>query len=127
MPPTAELELTIAPTGEVADRVCARCRMTTRWIPAEKGEKKPPNWIERGDDAYCLNCRRELAVEEALEEMPADSPAAGRAKIRSRAVVEFEIRRDPDRRDGEIARSARCSVMAVSKARKRLGTPAPRL
>ena len=50
-----------------------------------------------------------------------DEAPAQRAKIRSQAVVEFEIRRDPDRRDGDIARAARCSVMAVSKARKRLG------
>jgi hypothetical protein len=119
LPPTAELEMpTIAPE-DLAERTCARCQMKVRWVAA-KGAKTPPNWIERGKDAYCLSCRRELAVETALEEMPEDAPASGRAKIRSRAVVEFEILRDPDRRDGEIARAARCSVMAVSKARKRL-------
>ncbi len=94
--------------------------MTTTWIPRTKSEKVPANWITKNGQAYCLACRRELAVDDALEEMGDDAPAA-RAKIRSQAVVEFEIRRDPDRRDGDIARAARCSVMAVSKARKRLG------
>lgn len=124
MSPTAELEMPFS-DAEVSERVCARCSMRTRWIPQD-GATIPPNWIERGDDGYCLSCRRELAVETALEEMPEEAPAANRAKVRSQAVVEFEIRRDPDRRDGEIARAARCSVMAVSKARKRLGIRAPR-
>ncbi|MGI8728201.1 MAG: hypothetical protein ACR2K6_11070 [Solirubrobacterales bacterium] len=111
---------------EIAERTCGRCKMRTRWIVTEGDSDLPNNWIERDGQGYCLSCRRELAVETALEEMPEDAPAAGRAKIRSQAVVEFEINRDPDRRDGEIARAARCSVMAVSKARKRLGAPAPR-
>jgi hypothetical protein len=106
--------------ADVKERTCARCEMTTRWIPKSKREKLPSNWVEHKGEPYCLACRRELAVVTALEEA-GDAPASGRAKIRSQAVVEFEIRRDPDRRDGDIARAARCSVMAVSKARKRLG------
>jgi hypothetical protein len=35
--------------------------------------------------------------------------------------VEFELERDPERTEGEIARSARTSIGAVRKARKRLG------
>lgn len=128
MPPTAELEMpAIAEDEEIAERTCNRCKMRTRWVVTDgQSAELPNNWIERDGHGYCLSCRRELAVETALEEMPEDAPAANRAKIRSQAVVEFEITRDPDRRDGEIARAARCSVMAVSKARKRLGAPAPR-
>lgn len=106
--------------ADLAERTCARCEMTTRWIPADKREKVPANWVIKNGQSYCLACRRELAVDDALADLGNEAPAA-RAKIRSQAVVEFEIRRDPDRRDGDIARAARCSVMAVSKARKRLG------
>jgi DNA-binding Lrp family transcriptional regulator len=35
-------------------------------------------------------------------------------------VIDFEIKRDPDRPNGEIAKIVRCSVPAVLKARKRL-------
>ena len=122
MTPTAEMALpTLETADHVAERTCARCEMTTRWIPADKREKVPANWIVKNGQGYCLACRRELAVDDALEEMGDEGPPAARAKVRSQAVVEFEIRRDPDRRDGDIARAARCSVMAVSKARKRLG------
>ena len=120
MPPTAEMLLPTETDKDIAERTCARCEMTTTWIPRSKKEKVPANWITKNGQAYCLACRRELAVDDALADMGADAPAV-RAKIRSQAVVEFEIRRDPDRRDGDIARAARCSVMAVSKARKRLG------
>ena len=121
MPATAEMLLPTETSNDVAERTCARCEMTTRWIPSDKREKVPANWIVKNGQSYCLACRRELAVDDALEEMGEDEAPAARAKIRSQAVVEFEIRRDPDRRDGDIARAARCSVMAVSKARKRLG------
>ena len=40
--------------------------------------------------------------------------------MRSAAVVEFEILRDPERTEGEIARAARTSIGAVRKARKAL-------
>ena len=120
MPPTAEMLLPTETDKAIAERTCARCEMTTTWIPRSKKEKVPANWIIKNGQGYFLACRRELAVDEALADMGEDAPAV-RAKIRSQAVVEFEIRRDPDRRDGDIARAARCSVMAVSKARKRLG------
>ena len=119
MPPTAEMLLPTETTEKVLERTCARCEMTTTWIARNKTDKVPANWITKNGQAYCLACRRELAVDDALSEMGEDAPAV-RAKVRSQAVVEFEIRRDPDRRDGDIARAARCSVMAVSKARKRL-------
>jgi hypothetical protein len=121
MSPTAEMLLPTETEKDIAERTCARCEMTTTWIPRSKREKVPANWITKNGQGYCLACRRELAVDEALAKMGEGEAPAARAKVRSQAVVEFEIRRDPDRRDGDIARAARCSVMAVSKARKRLG------
>ena len=120
MPATAEMSMPTIDAADLSERTCARCEMTTRWIPSDKREKVPANWVVKNGQSYCLACRRELAVDDALADLGNEAPAA-RAKIRSQAVVEFEIRRDPDRRDGDIARAARCSVMAVSKARKRLG------
>ena len=51
---------------------------------------------------------------------PRASTLEERAKIRTAALIEFEIDRDPDRPNGEIAKVVRCSVPAVLKARKRL-------
>jgi hypothetical protein len=94
--------------------------MTSRWTRGLEGADAPPNWLCAPDGShYCLSCRRELAVEEVLEGA-GDAGIEARAKLRSAAVVEFEIVRDPDRTEGEIARSARTSIGAVRKARKRL-------
>lgn len=94
--------------------------MTSRWTRGLEGADAPPHWLCTPDGShYCLACRRELAVEEVLESA-GDAGIEARAKLRSAAVVEFEIVRDPDRTEGEIARSARTSIGAVRKARKRL-------
>ena len=103
-----------------ADRTCGRCEMTTRWIANGESSKMPPNWIEKGEFAYCLACRRELAVEAALESAPEESTNKHLAQLRSATLVEFEVERDPDRRDGEIARAIHCSAVAVGKARERV-------
>ncbi len=60
------------------------------------------------------------ATEEADAAAPKGSTLEERAKIRTTALIEFEIDRDPDRPNGEIAKVVRCSVPAVLKARKRL-------
>ena len=101
---------------------CARCEMTSRWtLGLEDGLEAPPNWAREDDgNHYCLICRRERAIDKAL----ADAGEIGteaRAKLRSAAVVEFEIKRDPKRTEGEIAKASRASVAAVRKARQRLG------
>jgi hypothetical protein len=103
-----------------ADRTCARCEMTTRWVANGKSAKTPPNWVEDGGLAYCLACRRELAVESVLADAPDDSTNKRLAELRSAALVEFEVERNPDRRDGEIARAIHCSAVAVGKARERV-------
>jgi len=99
---------------------CARCEMTSRWTHGLDDAEAPPNWLCTPDgNFYCLACRRERAVEAALEGA-GDAGIEARAKLRSSAVVEFELDRDPDRTEGEIARAARTSIGAVRKARKRL-------
>jgi hypothetical protein len=95
--------------------------MTSRWINGLDGDAStPPNWFtDENGDHYCLVCRRERAVDIALADA-GDLGTEARAKLRSAAVVEFEIERNPDRPEGEIARAARTSIGAVRKARQRL-------
>lgn len=93
--------------------------MTSTWTNGLAAGDAPPNWDRDGRDYYCLACRRERAIDAALEDA-GDIGIEARAKVRSAAVVEFEILRDPDRTEGEIARAARTSIGAVRKARKAL-------
>lgn len=96
--------------------------MTSRWTLGLSDAELPPNWAREGDGSYyCLACRRERAIEVMLEET-SEVGAEARAKLRSAAVVEFEIKRDPERTEGEIAKAASTSVLAVRKARQRLGS-----
>jgi hypothetical protein len=43
-----------------------------------------------------------------------------RARLRSTTIVEFEVRRTPDRTNTQIANAVHSSVVAVQKARERL-------
>lgn len=99
---------------------CARCEVTTRWMPGHERPQRPATWVEDHGRLYCLTCQRALAAEAAASGAPADTTAERRAKLRAAALVEFEIRRNPDRSNGEIARAIRSSVAAVLKARRRL-------
>jgi hypothetical protein len=81
---------------------------------------RPADWIEEDGRSYCLACRRDLAGEAAVSSAPADTPLTQGAKLRTRAKIDFEVRRDPSRSNAEIAHAIRSSVVAVQKARDRL-------
>jgi hypothetical protein len=85
----------------------------------------PPDWAEAEQGLLCLLCRRDLAADEAIASAPSDSPVDVRAELRRAALIEFEVRRNPDHPDGVIARTCRSSAPAIAKARKRLRIPAP--
>ena len=104
---------------KVNEWTCARCEMTSRWTEG-LGAAAPPNWVRDNGLYYCLVCRRERAIDAAIEKAGPEITAAERAKLRSSAVVEFELKRNPDRTEGEIAKAARASISAVRKARKHL-------
>ena len=99
---------------------CARCGVISRWMPGHERRGVPAGWEKTGGNTYCLSCRRARATEKADAASPEGSTLEERAKIRTAALIEFEIDRDPDRPNGEIAKVVRCSVPAVLKARKRL-------
>jgi hypothetical protein len=99
---------------------CGRCGVISRWMPGHERRGVPAGWEKKGSEHYCLSCRRARATEKADAAAPEGSTLEERAKIRTTALIEFEIDRDPDRPNGEIAKVVRCSVPAVLKARKRL-------
>lgn len=104
---------------------CTRCQVIASWMPGSEAGGRPADWREDGEELYCLGCRRAVAADAGIEGAPSDTPVADLAKVRSRAMIEFEIRRTPERSNSLIARACRTSVPAVVKARRRIGIPAP--
>jgi hypothetical protein len=95
--------------------------MTLRWTEEAKNPVLPTTWVEEDGGVYCLSCRRDRAGDEAIDNLPSDTPASDRAKARSQGRLDFEIRRDPERPDNRIAKACRTSTPAVRRARTRLG------
>ena len=104
---------------------CARCEMTVSFAPEVKRPRLPSTWARQDGFLYCLSCRRDLAGEAGLEGIDEDTPGEKRLQIRSQARIAFEINRDPERPDNQIAKSCRTSTVAVRKARARLALDAP--
>jgi hypothetical protein len=111
-------ETTIEP---VADWTCARCEVTVSWMPDAERPELPATWIREGDELFCLACRRERAGEAALVGIDDATSAERRRQVESRARIEFEMKRRPEREDNRIAKVCHTSVKAVQQARVRLG------
>jgi hypothetical protein len=88
-------------------------------------DRLPPNWTEERRGPACLACRRELAADAAIGATSWDLPVKERARLRSNALLDFEVSRDPDRSNSQIAAAVHASVVAVRKARDRLGLTDP--
>lgn len=110
---------TAAPRAATSSWTCSRCEMTVSWMEGAEQPDLPPHWTDEDEGLHCLACRRTKAVEQALEDS-IEQNGADRAKLRTAALVDFELRRDPDRNNGVIARACRSSIPAVVKARARL-------
>lgn len=80
----------------------------------------PATWTSSAEGDFCLVCRRARAGEAALDGAPSDSGRDARTKLRRDGLIEFEVRRTPDRTDGSIAKACRSSAVAVAAARRRL-------
>ncbi len=100
---------------------CDRCEVSVQWMVDHVDEDRdlPPNWERVDERLHCLGCRRDIAAEAA--ETPDDAPLNERVKLQGQARVAFELERDPDRPNGEIAKACHTSGAAVQKARVRLG------
>jgi len=105
---------------EVPQRwTCGNCGVEVHWAHSHDKCGLPANWTESHRGPVCLHCRRELAAESAVSR--SDLPLKERARLRSSTIVEFEVRRTPDRSNTHIAGAVHTNVAAVQAARKRLG------
>ena len=103
---------------------CDRCGVSVRQMNGEQTEL-PGGWASSDEGHFCLRCRRERAADEAVVSLEEDASHDARARLRRTALLEFEVRRTPDKSNGEIARACRSSVPAVADARRRLDLAEP--
>ena len=94
--------------------------MTVSFAPDVETPRLPSTWAKENGQLYCLACRRDMAGEAGLEGVDEDLNDQKRLQIRSQARIEFEIKRDPERQDNQIAKACGTSTVAVRKARARL-------
>jgi hypothetical protein len=94
--------------------------MTVSFAPEVESPRLPSTWAKENGELYCLSCRREMAGEAGVEGAEEGANDRTRLQIRSQARIEFEIKRDPDRQDNQIAKACGTSTVAVRKARARL-------
>jgi hypothetical protein len=92
---------------------CTRCGMTTSFQAGAKTPQKPHGWSKEKDGWRCLRCRREEVVEEISEQ-------GGDKAAQRRALIEFELIREPEANDRDIARRAGCQAPLVGPVRKEL-------
>jgi hypothetical protein len=95
---------------------CGRCGVSASRIDGER-TPLPESWVNSADGLFCLTCRRERAAEAAVEAAPADCSNDVRAKVRRSGLLEFEVRRAPERADNAIAKACHTSASAVAAAR----------
>jgi len=109
---------------EATTWTCARCEVTVSFMEGTAKPAMPPTWGADAGLLHCLECRRSLAGDAGVLSLADDAPAEQRQRQRSHARIEFEIGRDPTRPDSRIAKSCHTSVIAVRKARARMGLDA---
>jgi len=110
----------MSPAGTLARRwTCERCEMSIGRIDGGR-VTMPESWASTEGGLLCLACRRERAAEVALDAVPEESTRDTRVKVRRAGLIEFEVRREPDRPDNAIAKACHSSPSAVAAARRRL-------
>ncbi|MGE5283028.1 MAG: hypothetical protein ACM3N0_12060 [Chloroflexota bacterium] len=111
-------------SGTAASWTCDGCAVSISRIDGKRAPL-PTGWERSAEGWLCLLCSRERAAEAALETAPGNSTRDERAKLRRRALIEFEVRRVPELTDSAIARACRSSAAAVAATRKRIGERQP--
>jgi hypothetical protein len=92
---------------------CTRCGMTTSYLAGAKAPRKPEGWAREKDGWRCLRCRRDEVVEAVSEE-------GGDKAAQRKALIEFELMREPEANDRDIARRAGCQAPLVGPVRAAL-------
>jgi hypothetical protein len=103
---------------------CGYCGVEVRWTNGQDRQGLPTSWTVDHRGPVCLACRRQRAAEAAVDGSAPGLSVGDRARLRSAAIIEFEVRRDPSRSNAEIAHAVHTSVVSIQKARKRLRAPA---
>jgi hypothetical protein len=116
--------MSVAALDTAESWACEGCDVTVSWMDGHRGPL-PDTWALTEDGPHCLKCRRELAAEAALDAAPQESSREVRAKMRRASLIEFEVRRTPERPNNTIARACHASAVAVAAARKRIDEKAP--
>jgi hypothetical protein len=98
---------------------CDRCGVTASRLDGEP-TTQPSSWTNSDDGRFCLLCRRARAGEAALERAPSDTPRDKTQQLRRTGLIEFEMRRLPDQRDGHIASACGTSPSTVAAVRRAL-------
>ena len=111
--------------ASTATWICGGCRVVVTWMSGHERKGPPANWAVDEQGPVCLSCRRQRAADIAVGASDSKLSAQDRARLRAAALVEFEVRRDPSRSNSQIAQSVHTSVVAIQKARERLGASAP--
>jgi hypothetical protein len=91
------------------------CGVTVSFPGNHSARSHPEGWGRRDGAWMCLGCRREAAMAAAASVGDSDSKS-----VRRRALVEFELLRDPEAADIVVARRARCSSAMVTPIRAAL-------
>ena len=99
---------------------CDRCGVSVSRLDGARAPF-PESWARGADGSFCLTCRRERAAEAALDAAPEGCSNDARAKLRRSGLVEFEVKRAPDRADNAIAKACHTSASAVVAARQAVG------
>ena len=95
--------------------------MTVRFAPGFDPPEIPDGWGDDGDGLACLGCRRRRVVEIAEARFAEDARKGWKyRRAVQRALVEFELRRDPHRPDQSITRVARTTAKTVAEIRRGL-------
>ena len=108
---------------------CSSCHVRATYLPGFTPPALPDGWSADGDGLCCRRCLRESAVAEALREAGLDPFDTAAAKVRTRALVAHELRRDPDQTSLALAKAAGVSTVTAGKLRRELepemaGSPA---
>jgi hypothetical protein len=101
------------------DWKCSDCGVRVRFDAAVRGDSparsKPDHWVADERGWHCLRCQRE-----AILNQPTVEGAGTRAQQRRRALVRFELLREPAATDAEVARRAQCTSTQVAPIRSDL-------
>jgi hypothetical protein len=103
-------------TAGAARWTCAKCAVSVGRIDGEPS-RRPPSWTKSEDGLLCLSCSRTVAADTAAAGAPTGCSAEERSRLRRRALIEFEISRDPEAPDRRIAQACRTSTAAVAAVR----------